>query len=452
LTESAGVATAPAADDPGESEREYERFVWANLNRNYLANYLHGMLGMTGFRLVNTPTLMPAYLHMMAVASIGALPIALRAFAGPDFIVGLGLALQQVGQVVSPIVGAASIEHKKRILPASMLMGTLMRVQIAGMALAGWFLNGPPLLIAMLLFLTLLGLFSGAQRVAFQLLLAKVIPISRRGRLQAWRNVTGGIIAATLLYVAGRYIIGPNLFGHGYSVTFALAVILTSLGLSLLAMLLREPDPPKVKPQMRIRDRMRELPALFRGDRGFMFFMLAQTLAVAGRMAVPFYVLFTRQTMELSGANLGILSLAYLGADTVSNVLWGYLGDRSGFRSTFVIALVSWIAATVLLLNAHNELLIIIAFFGLGAAQSGYNMSSQTMVLEFGLREDMAMRLAFSSTAEGLMASIGPLVGGVIAVTLGYVALFGVSVAFLVAGLAILLLLVEEPRKRRAAA
>jgi MFS family permease len=183
-----------------------------------------------------------------------------------------------------------------------------------------------------------------------------------------------------------------------------------------------------------------------------MFFMLAQTLAVAGRMATPFYVLFTRQTIELSGANLGLLSLAYLGADTVSNVLWGYLGDRSGFRSTFVIALVSWIAATVLLLNAHNELLIIVAFFGLGAAQSGYNMSSQTMVLEFGLREDMAMRLAFSSTAEGLMASIGPLVGGVIAVTLGYVALFGVSVAFLVAGLAILLLLVEEPRKRRAAA
>jgi hypothetical protein len=38
------------------------------------------------------------------------------------------------------------------------------------------------LLIAVLGFLFLLGLFSGPQQVAFQLLLAKVIPIVRRGR------------------------------------------------------------------------------------------------------------------------------------------------------------------------------------------------------------------------------------------------------------------------------
>jgi hypothetical protein len=38
--------------------------------------------------------------------------------------------------------------------------------------------------------------------------MAKVIPISRRGRLQAWRNATGGAIAAVLPIFAGRYFIG----------------------------------------------------------------------------------------------------------------------------------------------------------------------------------------------------------------------------------------------------
>ena len=46
--------------------------------------------------------------------------------------------------------------------------------------------------------------------MAFQLLLAKVIPISQRGRLQAWRNVTGGLIAAGLSYAAGRWLIGAR--------------------------------------------------------------------------------------------------------------------------------------------------------------------------------------------------------------------------------------------------
>ena len=444
------IEAEAAAVDP---EADYEKFVWDNLNRNYAAHYLHGMLGMTGFRLVNAPTFIPAYLHAMAVNVPAFLPFGLKMFAGPDAIVGLGLALQQLGAVVSPIVGASQIEHRKRVLPVSMLMGTLMRVQILGIAIAGWVLikNPLPLLLTIMGFLFLLGLFSGAQRVAFQLLLAKVIPISRRGRLQAWRNVTGGLIAAGLSWVAGKYFIGHNVFGNGYSTTFAFAFILTSLGLTALRILMREPEPPTVRLQTSLRDRMRDFPALISGDRDFAFFMLAQTFAVAGRIAAPFYILFARHTIELTGSNIGLLSLAYLGADTVTNLLWGYLGDKGGFRSTFVIALVLWIASTFFLMGAHNGAMIAVAFFGLGAAQSGYQMSASTMVLEFGMRDDMAMRLAFSATAEGLMLAIGPLAGGVIATLMGYTTLFGVSITFEALALVVLLSLVKEPRLRKAA-
>jgi hypothetical protein len=75
-------AAAPEPGDLAARETAYEKFVWDNLRRNYLGNYLHGMLGMTGFRLFNTPTFLPAYLHMVS---------------GSNGIVGLGLALQQVG-------------------------------------------------------------------------------------------------------------------------------------------------------------------------------------------------------------------------------------------------------------------------------------------------------------------------------------------------------------------
>ncbi|MCA3758860.1 MAG: hypothetical protein IM669_15205, partial [Phenylobacterium sp.] len=52
-------ATASQTDPEAEArEAEYEAFVWDNLKRNYIGNYLHGMLGMTGFRLINAPTFM----------------------------------------------------------------------------------------------------------------------------------------------------------------------------------------------------------------------------------------------------------------------------------------------------------------------------------------------------------------------------------------------------------
>jgi MFS family permease len=299
--------------------------------------------------------------------------------------------------------------------------------------------------------------------VAFQLLLAKVIPISRRGRLQALRNVTGGAIAAGLAWGAGRFLIQRNVFGNGYGVTFLLAFLLTSAGLTALQMLMREPEPPTVRAKARIIDRMREFPTLFTQDRGFLFFMVAQTLATAGRVAAPFYILFAGHSIRLDGKNLGLLSLAFLGADTVTNLGWGLAGDRFGFRFTFAVALAVWIAGTILLMAApalgaggavHGGVVldakafILMAFFALGAAQSGFLMSSQTMVLEFGARDDIPMRLALTTTAQGAMNTVGPLAGGLIASTLGYQVLFGVSLSMLAIALAVLLVLVEEPRNR----
>ena len=169
--------------DPADAEAAYEAFVWKHLKRNYAAHYLHGMLGMTGFRMLSAPTLLPAFLATLS---------------GSSAFVGLGLALQQVGQIISPVIGANLIEHRKRVLPAATVMGGLMRAAILLMAVAAWFLSGSVLAIAILFLLFAFGFFSGAQRVVFQLLLAKVIPISRRGRLQGFRNITGGLIAAVL--------------------------------------------------------------------------------------------------------------------------------------------------------------------------------------------------------------------------------------------------------------
>lgn len=216
IEEEAELGLVAVDDDLAVREAAYEKFVWENLRRNYLGNYLHGMLGMTGFRLVNAPTFLPAYLHMAS---------------GSNAIVGLGLALQQVGSILSPIFASTQIEHRKKVMPAAVLLGSLGRLAILGMALVGWFLKGQPLIIALLFFVFLFGVFMGAQRVAFSLLMSKVIPVSRRGRLQAWRNATGGLIAAALAYVAGKYLIGGNAFGNGYSTTFVCAFILTSAGL-----------------------------------------------------------------------------------------------------------------------------------------------------------------------------------------------------------------------------
>lgn len=427
-----------------EADAAYDRFVEDNLKRNYTGHYVHGMLGMTGFRLVNTPTFVPAYLHSIS---------------GSDFWVGIGTSLQQLGGIVSPIIGAAQIEHRKKILPVSVWLGTLMRVQILGLALSGWFIIGPLALALALLFLFLLGFFQGPQRVAFQLLLAKVIPIRLRGRLQAWRNLTGGFIAALLSYFAGSWLVANHVWGNGYATTFFLAFVLTSLGLSALQILMREPEPPTVRERKSLRDRVKDFPALIRDDKGFAWFMIARSLVMGSRIGQPFFFLFATFTLGISaeanpeqfGATLAILSFAYMGADTISNLVWGYLSDHNGFRSTFVISTALNIAGVAGLLMSHTLEMFALSFFIIGAAQSGFQMSTTNIVLEYGHPHDVPMRMALSNTAEGAIGALAPLLGAVLVLMWGYEPSFWATIVTMAAALAVMVWKVEEPRKKRVA-
>lgn len=426
-----------------ESGREetYDRFVRLNLKRNYAAHYLHGMLGMTGFRLINTPTFVPAYLYSLT---------------GSDAAVGIGTSLQQLGGIVSPIFGAAQMEVRKRILPISVGLGLMMRVQILGLAASGWLLTGSWALLFALAFLFLLGVFQGPQRVAFQYLLAKVIPPALRGRLQAWRNVTGGLIAALLSYFAGDWLVANHVLGNGYATTFFVAFVLTSLGLSALQILMREPEPVSVRQPVPFRERLRDFPSLVRDDRGFAWFLVARTLAMGSRIGQPFCFLFAAMVLGVAahdqpvefGKLLAILSFAYMGADTISNLLWGYLSDRGGFRSTFVISMALNTLAVIALLTAGSLPQMVLAFAAIGAAQSGYLMATTNLVMEFGHRHDVPMRMAISNTAEGIMGALAPLAGGLLSAAFGYPAAFAATLACVAASLIVLLWKVDEPRRR----
>ena len=352
-----------------------------------------------------------------------------------------------MGQIISPVIGANLIEHRKRVLPAATVMGGLMRAAILLMAVAAWFLSGSVLAIAILFLLFAFGFFSGAQRVVFQLLLAKVIPISRRGRLQGFRNITGGLIAAVLSYFAGRYLIQHNMLGNGYAVTFLLVFALTSLGLTALRLLMVEPEPPTLRARTRLRERLRDFRGLIGADPNYRNFLIAQALAVGGRMAAPLYILHAGQRIGMSGEALGLLSLAFLGADTVSNLAWGLMGDKWGFRSNFVTAMAIGAAAQGVMIFAHSMPMFLIAFAGLGAAGAGYRMTD-ALILEFGARDDVAMRLGISATIEGIIASAGPLAAGLLATLTGFPPVLALAMGLYFAAFGLLVLGVREPRRR----
>jgi MFS family permease len=418
------------------AERRYQLEVRRHLNRNFSAQLVHGMLGQTGFRLLNAPTFLPAYVLLLS--------------SGSDVAVGLALSLQAAGQMITPLIGANLIAHRARVLPVGFVTGGAMRAMVLCIGLAGLLLAPPLALVAIMVFLALFGLFSGMQGVIFNFLMSKVIPVNKRGRLTGLRNFLAGIISAAVAWAAGHWFLGATPTAAGYSWTFLLAFLLTTIGLLCLIPMI-EPEPPTRRAKQGLGQSLRDIGPLLRADAPFRNYVAARAVATLGRLAMPFYILHAGQSLGLDGPTLGLLTIAFTLAGTVSNLAWGPLGDRRGFRLSFLVAIALWVASTLLLMVGGSSLwAALIVFAGIGAAVQGFQNSSVNLSLEFGDRHDLPARIAIANTASEGAGTVGPVLGGLLAAAFGYQSVFIASMAFLMMGGAVIALYVPEPRHARA--
>ena len=99
---------------------------------------------------------------------------------------------------------------------------------------------------------------------------------------------------------------------------------------------------------------------------------------------MPYYVIFAGNRLDLTGDRIGGLTAAFLIAPAFANVFWGFIADRYGFRLVFILSLVSWAGATLLVMAGDDFSLFIVAFVVLGAGFGGYQLSANNLVFEFG--------------------------------------------------------------------
>ena len=423
--------TGAHGPEPSEGEAALQAEARRHLPRNFVVLLFHGLLGQTGFRMIQVPTFIPSYVFLLS---------------GSELVVGLARAAQAFGQFLTPILSANLVEHRRRVMPMAFGVGGAMRVQILGIALAGFFLGTQANIAAVCVLLALFGFFLGMQGVVFNLLVSKVVPVSRRGALQGMRAALGSV-AGALVGGLGGALVARETLGNGYAAVFLFSFVLTSLGLVSLGFL-REPDSPSLRDATPLGRRLAQLPHLLRADPAFTRYLLARSLGVMGRMALPFYVVLADARLDLTGGQLGQLTMAFVLAQGLLNLAYGLIADRRGFRFSLLIALAVWITAALLLLTARDFGQALIAYAALGAGLGGFMMSAQNLVLEFGSRANLPMRIAVANSAAEGVGVVAPILGGALAAGFGYSALILVAVAFKALAFLVTLVFVDEPRHR----
>lgn len=400
---------------------------------NFLSYLAHGVLSQLGFRLVNAPTFIPAYLLILS--------------GGSNLIVGLALFFQGLGQAVTPIWGANVIFYRKRVVPIVITIGFIMRTNILFIGLAGLYFSNQLTLVLVIFFLGLFGLAEGMQGVVFSYLTSKILPLRRRGKLMGLRNFFGGLSASIFALIVGHYLVGNQDKLEGYSYSFIIAFFISIFGLISL-ILIREPAPPEIGKKQSFQEQLKAISFFLRKDTNFRFFFWARAVATMGKMTLPFYVLYAGQAVGFSGYFLGVLTSVFTLSHTFSNLLWGAVADLRGFRLVFLSSIIFWILSTSIYFFSISFAASIVVFSVVGASISGFENSSRAIVLEFGTLKERPNLIATTNTAAQLAGALGPLLGGLIASWLGYKAVFFLGICFLFAAALMVVIFVPEPRKR----
>lgn len=405
-------AGAQTHDLEESASARYQAEVTRNYRWNVTAHLLYGLLGTTGWRLITAPTFVPDYLFRLG---------------GSNLTVGAILFAGGLARFVSPLVGAARVAHQPLVKRTAIRIGTGMRLQVLGMALAALLLPTRFNLFAFVIFYFVFNVMNGLQGIVFGLLMAKVIPVRSRGRFIGARDFAGSATAAAVAWFAAAGLEGVA-FPASHGFTYLLAFVFTSAGLLCLAAI-REPHAPVVPEQRSFGATLTSVRRLLGTDLSFAWYCVARGLASLGLMAAPFLIVAINPN-AIDGANvLAQATVAFFLASTAANLAWGQLADRTGFRAIFLFGAGIWLTAlTWAIMQPPTTATVIPLFVLVGVAQSGIQMASMNLVYEFAGQGELAVRIAVVNAAGDLFGAIAPLVGGVIADHSSYGVLYGTAI------------------------
>ena len=384
----------------------------------------------------------------MSFASVNTvLPAFARHLTSSNFLIGLAPCLNTLGWFLPQILVANFVQKLKRKKSLIIFTGLGERTPWLFLFLVVMVFSSSSSFVLLATFFMLYGVFTfsgGIGGPAWQDMVAKVIPLKKRGRFWGWSNFLSGgtgIFAAFL----SIHVLKSFPFPRNFALCFLFAFIATSVSYVFL-ILIREPVYPVKNKESGFKEYFLQLPSLLRKDKNFLSFLISSIFLSCGAMATPFFAVHAMNKLTLPDSQIGVFTLLLLTGQTISSILWGYLGDKKGYKLIMELGILLTMLTIVLAVLSSSIYLFYGVFFIFGWAFSASFISSLGIVLEFSTPEMRPTYIALSNTVKAPFMSLSPLLGGILADKTSFPFVFILTVFILLGGILYLVFLVREPR------
>lgn len=412
---------------------------YAHRRQAYRLGILNGVLFNTGTAFVDPGTVLPVFIATISKS---------------DLAVGLVAAIANGGWSLPQLIGASYIQHQPLKRPMYVLTTCLRIGAWVVVVPITYFLAGPLPTLALIGFILCYALDAfagGLAGPAFLDIVAKTVSPTRLGAFFANRVFWGGVgaIGAGVLV---RHILsdrGPS-FPANYALLFALALAMFVPGWIAFTKI-KEP-PGEAAEAQSLRQFLRGAPDIIRQNRAYRLLLIGRMLLGAMVLAFPFYIIYCRRELGLPDSAVGTyLSIQMAGA-VVANPLWALLSDRRGPRALILattVAAVGYALISLVVTFFPHPLWLGRASFGavfflLAASGSGGWIGCTNYLLGIAPEAQRPIYIGVQNTFFAITMFL-PMLGGAVLRFGSFHLLFGLSAAFALAGLVVMLRLPALP-------
>jgi len=403
--------------------------------RNFTGGLIHGVFFQLSEAFSNINTVLPSFIATLT---------------GSTVIIGVLVVAQRLGEVVPQMFTAHLVEARRYEKPILMWIITMrwMSWALIAVVTALFAVDKPELVLFLLV-----GLFAafsmagGVGAVVYADVFAKAIPTDRRGRFIGWKQLIGYTLAIGAGWVVAWILSDPERipYPYNYALIFGLAAVFLLIALGGIA-IVREPPSTHERQVTSFGDTLRRAMHLTRVNSNFRWLVTARGLTSILVMSAPFFVVFALNDIGVAQASVGLYLAAQMTGAALSNLLWGYLGDRFGNRTVIVGSSLTGLGAALAGLAAISlgPLPLYLTFFLVGTTMSGLRLGYSNIILEMSPDHLRATCVALLGTLLAPLALV-PLVIG-IALTWVPMSFVLVVDAIAMTGAVVASLIVRDPR------
>lgn len=329
-----------------------------------------------------------------------------------SWIIGLVPAIFYFGFFVPQLVGAYLVHGKRRKKKFILIVAIAERVGILMIAIVAQMyglLGRNSTLILFLFSYMVFSITNGMISPGYSDFISKSI-IRNRGFFFGFMNGLGGLIgfAASLL---GRYLLDTYTFPENIRILFWVALGTSAISPFIIATFKEEPY-PETNHTESMTEFIKSIPEHIRQQPEFTRFMISRGVLGLGVLGNAFFALYGVRIFSLTAGSLAIFTMIILITQSLVGFLWGWLGDKFGYKMIYVIVSFMVMMQGIFAIWAAGPWMFHLIAFCIGCVYAAFRICDSNMVFEIAPSAETSRFVGISNTFVAPVMVLAPLLGG----------------------------------------